>query len=384
MANLAVVFVTGLTTGGLSCLAVQGGLLASSLAHQLEQAVQPPSLKRPGGRSPHLTTARISGRRAQLKPDIQAPCEGARSTGVGVSPILIFLCAKLVAYTLLGVLLGWLGTVLQLTPTLRAVMQFAIGIFMIGTALRMLHVHPVFRMFALEPPAAVTRFIRRTAKQSDGASLTPLLLGALTVLIPCGVTQAMMALALNTGSPVEGAAVMFAFTLGTSPLFFGLAYMATHLGKRMERRFNLVAAIVILVLGLLAIDGGLNLVGSPISLASLTTRSPAVVTTSQPVVAADSGTAKDASPGTVVTINALNGGYDPPVVRAVAGQAIQLDVTTNETNSCTRAFVIPALNVQEILPATGTTTIAIPPQPRGTVLRFTCSMGMFGGQIIFE
>jgi hypothetical protein len=32
-----VAFITGLTTGGLSCLAVQGGLLASSLAHQIEQ-----------------------------------------------------------------------------------------------------------------------------------------------------------------------------------------------------------------------------------------------------------------------------------------------------------------------------------------------------------
>ena len=46
MSQLIVAFVTGLTTGGLSCLAVQGGLLASSLAHQieqdyLEQAVQP-------------------------------------------------------------------------------------------------------------------------------------------------------------------------------------------------------------------------------------------------------------------------------------------------------------------------------------------------------
>ncbi len=37
MSQLIVAFVTGITTGGLSCLAVQGGLLASSLAHQIEQ-----------------------------------------------------------------------------------------------------------------------------------------------------------------------------------------------------------------------------------------------------------------------------------------------------------------------------------------------------------
>ena len=37
MSQLLVAFITGLTTGGLSCLAIQGGLLASSLAHQIEQ-----------------------------------------------------------------------------------------------------------------------------------------------------------------------------------------------------------------------------------------------------------------------------------------------------------------------------------------------------------
>ena len=39
MTDLVVVFVTGLTTGGLSCLAVQGGLLASSIARPVEEDV---------------------------------------------------------------------------------------------------------------------------------------------------------------------------------------------------------------------------------------------------------------------------------------------------------------------------------------------------------
>src|SRR5512139_1580483 len=40
--QLFVAFVTGLTTGGLSCLAVQGGLLASSLAHQIVHDLSTP------------------------------------------------------------------------------------------------------------------------------------------------------------------------------------------------------------------------------------------------------------------------------------------------------------------------------------------------------
>ena len=67
-------------------------------------------------------------------------------------PILIFLGAKLIAYTALGLLLGALGSVLQLSSFTRAVMQIAIGVFMLGTALNMLKVHPVFRYFVIEPP----------------------------------------------------------------------------------------------------------------------------------------------------------------------------------------------------------------------------------------
>src|SRR5687768_1611248 len=83
--QIIIAFVTGLTTGGLSCLAVQGGLLASSLAHQieqdyLEQSAQPKSVSK----------------RDQTQPQRQ-------STAV---PILLFLASKLAVYTLLGALLG--------------------------------------------------------------------------------------------------------------------------------------------------------------------------------------------------------------------------------------------------------------------------------------
>ena len=50
-------FITGLTTGGLSCLAVQGGLLASSIANEVEQSVQKQSAqvqREPGTASQQL------------------------------------------------------------------------------------------------------------------------------------------------------------------------------------------------------------------------------------------------------------------------------------------------------------------------------------------
>jgi len=177
---------------------------------------------------------------------------GSPSASHVALPIVLFLASKLVAYTILGLLLGWLGSALALTPQVRALVQIAIGIFMLGTALRLLNVHPIFRYFNIEPPKKITRYIRRKSKHSDGQFVTPIFLGALTVLIPCGITTAMMALAIGSGSPIAGALIMAAFIIGTSPAFFGLAYFATKLGEKMHEKFLKVAGAVILVLGLFA------------------------------------------------------------------------------------------------------------------------------------
>ncbi len=359
MLNIVIAFVTGLTAGGLSCLAVQGGLLAGSVAHQVEQDIE-----------------KQNGRQKRI-----------------AQPILLFLAAKLVAYTLLGLLLGLIGSVLQFTPLARAILQFAIGVFMIGNALRMFNVHPIFRYFSFEPPSFLTRYIRKRAKTCAGW-VTPLFLGALTVFIPCGVTQAMMALAAGTGNPLMGAALMFSFTLGASPVFFALAYLATHLGARWERRFMQITAVVILILGLISIESGLNMAGSPVSFAVLTrswnfaaAQTPAPSTPfaadSLPPVTPGPDAADTAGDNTL-TINVVNNGYRPSILHAPADKPLKLALVTDNTRSCSRAFTIPALGIEELLPVTGVVTIDLPAQKAGAVLRFSCSMGMYTGQIQFD
>ncbi len=398
MNNVLLAFVTGLTTGGLSCLAVQGGLLASSVAHEIEQSVQ--------------DQPTVGGK--QQRPPVRA-----------ARPILLFLAAKVVAYTLLGFVLGMLGSVLQLTPTLRAILLAAIGIFMVGTALRMFNVHPIFRYFALEPPRAVTRFIRRKAKD-DANALTPLFLGAFTVLIPCGVTQAMMAVAMGTGNPITGATIMLAFILGTSPVFFTVAYLATRLGARLEASFMRIVAVVVLVLGLFSIDTGLTLAGWPYSISNLRMalvvgRSGPAITTTQSAAASATPTAGLAgraetptpaqgvaqgsgsaglasgplagpfppaqpavSSSGVVTITVGNNGYSPAVSHAQPNQPFRLALVTNKTTSCARAFVIQALGIEKVLPATGTVMLDVPAQRPGSKLFYSCSMGMYSGVIVFD
>jgi uncharacterized protein len=201
--QVLVAFITGITTGGLSCLAVQGGLLASSLEYQLEQQLD------------LQIEQEIAARRARRFGKKRNQVIAHPRLAV---PILLFLAAKLVAYTLLGFLLGALGSVLQLNAITRAILLIAVGIFMVGNALRMFNVHPFFRIFAIEPPKFITRYIRRKAKKGE-SFFSPLFLGALTVFIPCGVTQAMMAVAISTGNAFQGAVLSF---LGQARYFLRL------------------------------------------------------------------------------------------------------------------------------------------------------------------
>ena len=346
MPSLLVAFITGLTTGGLSCMAVQGGLLTSSLANQIEQ-------------------------------DIAGTDKYKKNQKVKIAlPILLFLLSKLVVYTILGALLGGLGSALQITPTAQAVLQFIIAIFMIGNALRMLNVHPIFRYFTFEPPPFITRFIRKKAKQ-EATWITPLLLGALTILIPCGVTQTMMAAAVATGDPFTGAALLFAFILGTSPVFFALAYFATRLGAMTEKYLVRVVAVALIIFGILAFDTGLNLLGSRYSL----TRIVSGITSSQVMEIGDAGNSTEESS---LTLNVVDNGYRPRRLHAPANVPVTLTLVTKDVYSCARAFLIPDIDYGVILYATGEEVVEILPQQPGTVMPFTCSMGMYTGEIIFD
>lgn len=333
-ASLLVIFGIGLTAGGLSCLAVQGGLLAVAVTGDRERRDDAP-------------TAALEGNAA---------------------PILWFLGAKLTVYTLLGALLGALGSLAQPSTTVRAVLMGATALLMIATALHFLNVHPIFRYAIIQPPRFLTRRLQRTAR--SGGAFAPASLGAMTVFVPCGVTQAMQLLAINSGSPLLGGATLFVFVLGTSPLFFSLGFFATRMGEAMHARFMRVAAVAILIVALFSVDAALKLGGSPVSFA----KAKAAIFTQAPAVAAT--VAGDGMQE--VQITAGSGGYSPGAVRIRAGEPARIVFSGDGTGGCSLALVFQGQ--QYYLQAGAATPIDLPAQEPGSI-DYSCAMGMYGGRI---
>lgn len=85
----------------------------------------------------------------------------------------------------------------------------------------------------------------------------------------------------------------------------------------------------------------------------------------------------------IITITA-KGGYSPRITNAKADMPTVLKLDTRGTFDCSSAVTIPSLSYRANLPPSGQTSIDIPPQKDGTVMKGLCSMGMYNFQIRFN
>lgn len=327
MNNIWIPFITGLTTGGVSCFAVQGGLLTSALASEEEINV---------------------------------------SKKLRVRGLIVFLIAKLIAYTFLGLLLGLIGSRLIISPKTQGWFQIIIGVYMLITAANLVNLHPFFKYFVIRPPKFIFKLLRNQTKVKS--FFTPALLGALTVLIPCGVTQGMMLLAISAGNPLTSALILFSFILGTIPIFFAIGLATNELFA--HKAFLYLAALVVLIFGLISINSGQILRGSVHTFQNYW---KVTIGSNE-----NSSTAKIVNGKQQVAIEVTSHGYKSDVNTVKVGIPVEITLTTNNVLSCARAFTIPDYNISKVLPVTGTATIEFLPSHTGIVV-YTCSMGMYSG-----
>lgn len=77
-----------------------------------------------------------------------------------------------------------------------------------------------------------------------------------------------------------------------------------------------------------------------------------------------------------ITVQVGNYGYSPSASVLKAGIPLRMTLATNNTQGCTRAFTIPEYGIREVLPQTGTKTLAFTPTKPGPLV-ISCGMGMF-------
>lgn len=342
--NLYAILLTGLFAGGVSCSAVQGGLLTGLVARQHKVTVPASSGE--------------SGWHTRLADDL-APVGG-------------FLAGKLVSHTILGALLGGVGTAVELSAHTRALTQLAAGALIICFGLAQLEVTG-FKGFVINPPASWLRLVRGRARSQT--ALAPAALGFATILVPCGVTLSVMALALTSGSPIGGAAIMAVFVIGTSPLFTLIGYAANKAVTTWKHRLAVATGVILLGMGAYTFNGGLTILDSPFAAKNL---AATVGAKQAPAEAASVATTKDGIQTAVITVTP--GQFSPNNVLVTAGVPTKLVFRAENAGGCIRAVVFPSLGSQTILPENGDSVIDLGTPEAGTI-NYSCGMGMYTGRI---
>jgi sulfite exporter TauE/SafE len=337
--NYWIIFITGLTAGGLSCLAVQGGLLTAIIANQKEEEFDK---NKPTGRN------------------------------LDWLPVTMFLAAKLVIHVLFGFLLGALGSVLSLSLGLRLTFQIFTALFMIATAMNLLNVHPIFRYLAFQPPRFLQRLVHNSSKSR--ALYAPALLGLLSVFIPCGVTQAMEVLAISSGHPLTGGLIMFFFVLGTAPLFAIIGVATAKLSDALRGRFFKFVSVVLILMALYSVNGVLQVLDAPITLQKASAAVTGLFQKNKTAQAPLINTEKFQA----VTIQVSNSGYSPRQFTVRAGQPVVMTVATDNVYSCASSFTFREFKIFTQLEPTDSKTFRFTPTKKGT-FTFACSMGMYTG-----
>ncbi|WP_461256741.1 urease accessory protein UreH domain-containing protein [Treponema sp. R80B11-R83G3] len=373
--------VIGLLTG-VHCIAMCGGINLSQTLNKREEI---------NNEQLAISNEQLAISNEQLK-------EGVRKEGVYdlLLPSILYNCGRLVSYTVVGVIVGALGSVITLSGHFQGVVQLIAGVFMVIMGLNMLGLFPALRRLIPQMPAKLQeRLASLFAKKSDGQKngRGPLVIGFLNGFMPCGPLQAMQVYALSTGSPIRGGISMFLFCAGTIPLMFALGAASGALsgakGRTFSRRVMQIGAILVTALGLAMFSYGWSLSGfadspdKPVSAKAAVPNSGIRERMQGAEKTEDSGSSKFVpviKNGVQIVNSKLQPGRYPAIT---VQQGIPVRWTINappgSINGCNNRVIIREYGIQHAFKQ-GDNVIEFTPAKTGK-FRYSCWMGMIKSTI---
>jgi sulfite exporter TauE/SafE/copper chaperone CopZ len=324
------IFVVGLLTS-LHCIAMCGGIVLSQ------------SIKRDGAEGPRKAPAPPTGLKERLVPS------------------LLYNGGRVISYTVIGGIVGALGSLFSLSTTLKGVMPVIAGVFMLFLGLRMLGIFPWLSRLKVQFPG-----LGGSRMRSAASGRGPFVVGLLNSLMPCGPLQTMQVYALGTGSFLAGALAMFLFSLGTVPLLLGFGAISAFLSAKFNRRMLKASGVLVMALGLVMFTRGMSLFG--VALPVLT-----------PGQGGSVAVAKVIGDYQEVRTTVESGDYHPLIVQKGIPVRWTVSAKAEDLNGCNNPLTVPQYGIRKQL-VPGDNLIEFTPDRDGTI-SYTCWMGMISSSI---
>lgn len=154
-------------------------------------------------------------------------------------------------------------------------------------------------------------------------------------MIVCGPLQAMYVLAAGTGNPLQGAALLFLFGIGTLPMLIGFGVFTTTLAKAAAPVLVKIASVTVVGMGAVMLNRGLILTQSGYDLGSL-------------VALAEKRWQSFRQAKTIKTMTMTIGhdGFSPEHFVLAQGEPVRWEIEVTEDAFCRGSLQIPSFGVE--------------------------------------
>jgi sulfite exporter TauE/SafE/copper chaperone CopZ len=288
----------------------------------------------------------------------------------GFKQHLVYGGSKVISYAIIGGIFGLIGGIFAFSVGLRAGVAIFAGVFMIFYALSMLGIK-FFRKFQINPKF-LTRLTSKASKNAKGPYKGPFITGLLSGLfIACGPLQAMYLYAAGSGNFFTGMFGLAAFGLGTLPVMVGFGSLATVISHNTTRKILKISAIIVLVLGIIMLNRGLTVLGSPVSYD---------VIKEKVIGGGVSGNAIITNGVQEIYMEVNRYGWEPNSFVLKKGLPVKWIIDVKELTGCNNEIIVRDYDIDVKLKK-GINTVEFTPDEVGTI-RWSCWMGMIPGSFV--
>ncbi len=271
---------------------------------------------------------------------------------------LIFNLSRVASFTILGSLLGVVGSFFQLNSTFNGYLIILIGVITLIFGLKSLNLFNFLNKYNITLPNNILKIIGSESAKVDNKT-KPVILGFLSFFIPCGFTQTVQLFSIASGSLVTGALTMFIFSLGTIP---GLLGIGSLVSKIKSEFFTKAVSVVIIVLAFTNISSGYEILS--------TNKGKEVLSNN---IEVNNGVQ-------VVRMTQGISGYSPNKINLKKGVPVRWIIDSTDQRSCAAGIYSKELNLNKLL-KNGENIIEFTPNREGYI-NFSCTMGMYNGVFI--
>ncbi len=177
----------------------------------------------------------------------------------------LYSIGRVLTYTLLGAVFGYLGGVVVFSNNANGTLLIFAGLAMMLAGLSLMG--KIKFLTVIEHSFSSSQTYKKAFRSilNSKSNMSFFVLGMLNGLLPCGFVYFFAITAASTADPIYGALVMAVFGLSTIPAMFGLGFLTTLTSATNFRNMMMsLASIAVIFYGAYTVYNGYDYINNPL------------------------------------------------------------------------------------------------------------------------